>query len=70
MRAGDSNPRRDRQWAVALFLLGCLLFSYPLLALFNVAASVAGVPLLYAYLFVAWGGLIAVIAVVAGRSPG
>ena len=69
MTAPNKNSRdRDRQWVVAVFLLGCLLFSYPLLALFNVRASVAGVPLLYAYLFVAWGGLIALIAVVSGRS--
>ena len=38
---------------VALFLLGCLLFNYPMLALFNVRASVLGIPLLYAYLFAA-----------------
>ena len=69
MKASDNNGReRDRQWVIAVFLLGCMLFSYPLLALFNVGASVAGVPLLYAYLFVAWAGLIALIAVVAGRS--
>jgi hypothetical protein len=48
----------------ALFLLGCLLFNYPLLALFNVRASVLGVPLLYAYLFFAWAMLIALVALV------
>jgi hypothetical protein len=67
MTAPDENSR-DRQWVIAVFLLGCLLFSYPLLALFNVRASVAGVPLLYAYLIVAWAGLIALIALVSGRS--
>ncbi len=51
-----------------MFVLGCLLFSYPLLALFNVPASVAGVPLLYAYLFAAWAGLIVLIAAVSDRS--
>lgn len=69
MKAADKNSRdRERQWVIPVFFLGCLLFSYPLLALFNVSASVAGVPLLYAYLFVAWAGLIALIAVVSGRS--
>jgi hypothetical protein len=67
MKAPDENGR-DRQWPIAVFLLGCLLFSWPLLALFNVRASVAGVPLLYAYLFTAWAGLIVLIAVVSGRS--
>ena len=67
MKAPDENGR-DRQWPIAVFLLGCLLFSWPLLALFNVPAAVAGVPLLYAYLFAAWAGLIVLIAVVSGRS--
>ena len=52
---------------VALFLLGCLLFNYPLLALFNVRATVFGIPLLYAYLFAAWALLIALAAVVMER---
>ena len=49
---------------VALFLLGCLFFNYPLLALFNVRATVLGIPLLYAYLFFAWTLLIALVAAV------
>ncbi|HEX4944686.1 MAG TPA: hypothetical protein VFV55_10060 [Usitatibacteraceae bacterium] len=49
---------------VALFLLGCLLFNYPVLALFNVGATAAGVPVLYVYLFVAWAGTIALAAIV------
>lgn len=46
---------------VAVFLLGGLLFSYPLLALFNVHLSVFGVPLLYAYLLCDWAALIVLI---------
>ena len=49
---------------VALFLLGCLLFNYPVLALFNVGATAAGVPVLYVYLFAAWGFTIAAAAIV------
>lgn len=49
---------------VSLFLLGCLLFNYPVLALFNVGASAAGVPVLYVYLFAAWGAVIALAAAV------
>jgi hypothetical protein len=52
---------------LALFLLGCLLFNYPMLALFNVRASVLGIPLLYAYLFAAWALLIALLALVMER---
>jgi len=50
-----------------LFLLGVLLFNYPLLALFNVPGSVLGVPVLYAYIFAAWALLIALVAVVMER---
>ena len=49
---------------VALFLLACLLSNYPILALFNVGATAAGVPVLYVYLFAAWGFTIAAAAIV------
>jgi len=52
---------------VALFLLGCALFNYPVLALFNRATDVFGIPLLYAFLFGAWLGLIALMAFVIER---
>jgi hypothetical protein len=52
---------------VCLFLLGIALFNFPLLALFNVHAMVFGVPVLYAYLFVAWVLLIALVAIVMER---
>jgi hypothetical protein len=45
-----------------LFALGNLLFNYPLLAIFNHATMIWGVPLLYAYAFVAWGALIVLMA--------
>ncbi|MEO8752913.1 MAG: hypothetical protein ABI624_09560 [Casimicrobiaceae bacterium] len=50
---------------VALCMLGLLLFNYPILALFNQAGTVFGVPILYAYLFLAWAALIALMAIVA-----
>ncbi len=59
---------RKGQQLVGLFLLGCLLFNYPLLALFNVHATIFGVPLLYAYLFGAWAMLIVLVAVIMERS--
>jgi uncharacterized membrane protein (DUF485 family) len=52
---------------VCLFMLGCLLFNYPLLALFNVQATFLGVPILYAYIFFAWALLIAFVAAVMER---
>ncbi len=50
---------------VALCMLGLLLFNYPILALFNVSGAVFGVPVLYAYIFIAWAALIALMACVA-----
>lgn len=49
---------------IALFLLGCLLFNYPLLALFNIPSQVFGIPLLYVYVFGAWIMLIMLLALV------
>jgi hypothetical protein len=55
------------QRLVALCLLGLVLFSYPVLAVFNIHATLAGIPLLYVYFFVAWGALIALMALVIER---
>ena len=63
MRSTMKGPR-----LVAVFLLGLLLFNYPLLALFNRTVLVFGVPLLYAYIFVAWALLIGLAALVVERS--
>jgi hypothetical protein len=57
------------QRLIALCMLGCVLFNFPILALFNVPGTLFGVPLLYAYIFLAWALLIALMAWVAeGRS--
>jgi hypothetical protein len=58
------------QRLVALCLLGFLLFNYPILALFNRAGLVLGIPVLYAYIFAAWALLIALMAIIVGRSGG
>jgi hypothetical protein len=50
---------------VALCALGLLLFNYPILALFNVSGTVLGVPLLYAYIFIVWTVMIALMAILA-----
>ena len=54
---------------VALFVLGWLLLNYPLLALFGRLGAVGGIPGLYLYLFIAWGALVALVALVAERAP-
>jgi len=39
---------------IGLFLLGLLLFNFPLLSLFNRPALYLGIPVLYFYLFAVW----------------
>ncbi|MGD9017434.1 MAG: hypothetical protein PVH30_08615 [Desulfobacterales bacterium] len=39
---------------VGLFLLGYLLFNYPLLSLFNLPRLVAGIPMILVYIFSIW----------------
>ena len=65
MTAGAS---RKGERLAGLFLLGCLLFNFPLLGLFNVQGTILGVPLVYAYLFGAWALLIALAALVMERT--
>jgi hypothetical protein len=55
------------QRLAALFLLGALLFNYPLLQLFARNGMVFGIPLLYCYIFCAWAALIGLMALVAER---
>lgn len=61
------RSRLTAQRLAAMFLLGWLLFNYPLLALFNKAAAILGVPVLYAYIFLAWLGFIALVAYIVER---
>ncbi len=53
------------QRLVALFLLGVVLFNYPVLSLFSREGTVLGLPLLFAYLLSAWAAFIVGMAVLA-----
>lgn len=56
------------QQLAAVFLLGLLVFNYPLLSLFGSGSgSVFGVPLLYAWLFLSWLALIGLVAWIVER---
>lgn len=46
---------------VGLFLLGGVLFNFPILTLFNLKILLFGIPLLYLYLFGAWTAFIVLI---------
>lgn len=58
------QPGRHGAQLAAVFLLGCLLFNYPLMSVFSVEGRIFGVPVLFAYLFGAWATLIALVALV------
>jgi hypothetical protein len=60
-----SNRRAPR--LIGLCMLGCLLFNYPIMALFNLPGAVLGIPILYAYIFSAWALLIALMKLAVGR---
>jgi hypothetical protein len=66
MRGGEVTHRQAR--LVAAGALGFMFFGYPLLAVFDVPATVLGVPVLWAYLFGAWAGLIVIVALAVRRS--
>ncbi len=61
-RRGTSGERH-----LALFLLGLVLLSPPLLAIFNGPGWLFGIPLLYIYLFTVWGVLIGLTALASER---
>jgi hypothetical protein len=51
-----------------LFLLGALLINFPILAIFNQASTLGGIPILYLYLFGVWTvGIVAVFILVHRR---
>jgi hypothetical protein len=55
------------QRLAAIFLMGCVLLNYPILSLFTRPVAIAGVPLLYAYIFGVWALLIGLMVVVIER---
>ena len=55
------------QRLVAVFLVGFVLFNYPVLSLFDRTATLFGVPLVFAYLFLVWAVLIFLTAWVVER---
>ena len=62
-----SPVKRKIQRLLVLFVFGCLVLNYPLLALFSKASLWYGIPLLYLYLFTFWVLFILFIAIVTER---
>jgi hypothetical protein len=52
---------------IGLFLLGYLLFNYPLISLVNLPVLMGRIPLLYIYIFGVWVLVILLAALITGR---
>jgi hypothetical protein len=52
-----------------LFLLGCLIFNYPIISLFNHNIFIWGIPLLFVFLFCAWGLIILAMIFITRINP-
>lgn len=57
-----NKPNGKRERRAVLFFLGILLFNYPILALFDHPGTLFGMPVLFAYVFAAWGAYIVLAA--------
>ena len=55
------------QRLAAVFMMGCFLLNFPILALFTRSGEVVGIPLLYVYVFGVWTLLIGLMALVIER---
>jgi hypothetical protein len=53
----------------ALFLLGCLIFNFPIISLFNHDIFIFGIPILFIFLFFAWGLFIIVMVFITRILP-
>jgi len=65
MTRENINGRR----LVGLFLLGTLLFNFPLIYLFNRPVMALGIPVLYLYLFAAWSLIILLTLIISRAKP-
>jgi hypothetical protein len=63
-----TNDNVKNKRLVGLFLLGCLLFNYPLLSLFNLKRMLYSLPLFYLYIFTVWSAMIILLIVITNHS--
>ena len=64
-----TRPGATGERSIALFLLGVLAFNPPILSIFSGDAMIAGIPVLYLYLFLAWSVIILLAALTSERQP-
>lgn len=65
-----TRPGITTERLLALFLLGIIIFTPPFLGIFNTPRLILGIPMLYLYLFGAWGLLIGLVAQIVHRAAG
>lgn len=65
-----TRPGITTERLLALFLLGIVAFTPPFLGIFNTPRLILGIPILYLYLFLVWGLLIALVALTVRVSDG
>ena len=65
-----TRPGITTERLLALFLLGIIIFTPPFLGIFNTPRLILGIPMLYLYLFGAWGLLIGLVALIVHRAAG
>ncbi|HEX9462339.1 MAG TPA: hypothetical protein VGB82_07040 [Alphaproteobacteria bacterium] len=58
---------RTGERLIAIFLFGCLAIDPPLMAIFRTEILIAGVPVLFLYLFAVWAVLIGLLALIIER---
>ena len=63
------KQKLESQRLLALFVAGCLLLNYPLIALWNREAQLWGLPLFPLALFALWALLIVALACLMERRP-
>jgi hypothetical protein len=52
---------------IGIYILGCVLMSYPVMTIFNVEIMLFGIPLLYLYIFVSWLAIVLLLFLVSWK---
>jgi hypothetical protein len=70
MAVFGGGSMKSKDLLVALFMLGVVLLSWPLLVVVNSSRVILGIPLLALYLFGVWAGIIGILFWLTGGRDG
>ena len=59
--------KRSNERLLALVIIGAIALNYPFISLFSITSLLFGIPVLYLYLFLVWGGFILLAAMIVTR---